>query len=70
MSITISVNGEEKSLNSSCTVSDFLTGLGLGDRKAIAVALNGTVVPRDQYDCTRVDNEDTLEIVRAIGGGF
>jgi sulfur carrier protein len=70
MSITIRVNGEEKSLNSSCTVSDFLTGLGLGDRKAIAVALNGTVVPRDQYDCTSIGNEDTLEIVRAIGGGF
>jgi len=70
MAIIVKVNGEEQSLNSSCSISDFLTGLGLGDRKAIAVALNGTVVPRDQYDCTRIDNEDTLEIVRAIGGGF
>ena len=70
MAIIVKVNGEEKSLNSSCSISDFLTGLGLGDRKAIAVALNGTVVPRDQYDCIRIDNEDTLEIVRAIGGGF
>ena len=70
MAIIVKVNGEEKSLNSSCSISDFLTGLGLGDRKAIAVALNGTVVPRDQYDFTRIDNEDTLEIVRAIGGGF
>ena len=70
MAIIVKVNGEEKSLNSSCSISDFLTGLGLGDRKAIAVALNGIVVPRDQYDCTRIDNEDTLEIVRAIGGGF
>ena len=70
MAIIVKVNGEEKSLNSSCSISDFLTGLGLGDRKAIAVALNGTVVPRDQYDRTRIDNEDTLEIVRAIGGGF
>ena len=50
--------------------TDFLKDLGLGDRKAIAVALNGTVIPRDQYDRTRVQNEDTLEIVRAIGGGF
>ena len=70
MAIIVKVNGEEQSLNSSCSISDFLTGLGLGDRKAIAVALNGTVVPRDQYDCIRIDNEDTLEIVRAIGGGF
>ena len=70
MAIIVRINGEEKALNSSCSINDFLTGLGLGDRKAIAVALNGTVVPRDQYDRTRIDNEDTLEIVRAIGGGF
>ena len=70
MTITVRVNGEEKPLNSSCSVTDFLKDLGLGDRKAIAVALNGTVIPRDQYDRTRIQNEDTLEIVRAIGGGF
>ena len=70
MSITVTVNGEAKLLNSSCSIKDFLKDLGLGDRKSIAVALNGTVISRDQYDCTRVHNEDTLEIVRAIGGGF
>ena len=69
MAITVKVNGEAKSLNSSCSIKDFLKDLGLGDRKAIAVALNGTVIPRDQYDRTRVHNKDTLEIVRAIGGG-
>src|SRR5581483_5019837 len=36
---------------------------------SIAVAINGQVVPRKQWDSVRLTDGDQVELVRAVGGG-
>ncbi|TMF03114.1 MAG: sulfur carrier protein ThiS, partial [Chloroflexi bacterium] len=35
----------------------------------VAVAINGEVLPRDSWSQTEVRAGDTVEVVRAVGGG-
>tara|TARA_B100000686_G_scaffold322999_1_gene377323 strand:+ start:484 stop:690 length:207 start_codon:yes stop_codon:yes gene_type:complete len=67
--IEISVNGNLESIEDDSTLASYLKSLGLQNRKAIAVALNGEVVPRKLFSQTKISVGDSLEIVRAIGGG-
>ena len=65
----IVVNGEPKSFPGQTLLTDYLSELGLQDKKAIAVALNGEVVAREHYESIELGDGDILEIVKAIGGG-
>jgi thiamine biosynthesis protein ThiS len=64
----VTVNGETRELTGSTTVFDLVESLGL-DPDAIVVERNGEVVDRERYDDTRLAAEDTLELVRFVGGG-
>jgi sulfur carrier protein len=37
--------------------------------KRLAIELNGEIVPRSQFEATRLLDGDKLEIVGAVGGG-
>jgi thiamine biosynthesis protein ThiS len=37
--------------------------------KLVAVAINGDVIPKSDYDAAIVSDGDELEIVRMVGGG-
>jgi thiamine biosynthesis protein ThiS len=37
--------------------------------KLVAVAINGDVIPKSDYDAAIVHDGDELEIVRMVGGG-
>lgn len=37
--------------------------------RLVAVAINGDVIPKSEFDATTVRNGDELEIVRMVGGG-
>lgn len=50
------------------TVAALLTALGVSPR-LVAVAVNGEVVRRSDWPVTLVRDGDTVEIVRAVGGG-
>jgi sulfur carrier protein len=50
-------------------VSQVVDELGLSDRPAIAVAVNGAVVPRGAWAELRVAAGDEVEIVGAAQGG-
>ena len=66
----IKINGEEQVLEETLNVSDFLTGYLNGkDSKGIAVARNGTIVPRSQWRFTMIEENDEIEIVHAVQGG-
>ena len=67
--IEITVNGKIETIGQKWTIHTYLESLGLQHRKAIAVALNGEVVPREVFSKTKISFGDRLEIVRAIGGG-
>ena len=65
----IRINGNIERIEDDSTLYSYLQILGLQDRKAIAIALNGEVIPREQFSQTKISVGDSLEIVRAIGGG-
>ena len=67
--IEIKINGNIERIEDDSTLDSYLQILGLQDRKAIAIALNGEVIPREQFSQTKISVGDSLEIVRAIGGG-
>ena len=62
------VNGIIISLNESQSLFDFLEGQDY-DITKIAVERNGEIVPKSAYKIVMLDDEDTLEIVRFVGGG-
>ena len=62
------INGQEKDLQSSTTVTQMLKELDITGAH-IAVALNFQVVPRSNYDQTPLHEGDKVEIVHAVGGG-
>jgi thiamine biosynthesis protein ThiS len=66
--ITITVNGEPRELDGSLSVTAFLKALDINARQ-VAVALNGEVVPRSEWGSVTVNDGDTVEVVRAVGGG-
>lgn len=66
--ITISVNGENRSLAAGLTLDAVLRELDLDPRK-VAVERNLTIAPRSQYDRIAVADGDRLEIVHFVGGG-
>lgn len=66
----IRVNGAERILSEGASVAEAvcLVGVEPGER-GVAVALRGTVVPRERWSATRLRDGDALEVVRAAAGG-
>jgi sulfur carrier protein len=63
----IKVNGSLETLAAK-TIKALMEARGL-QGEGLAVALNEQVVPRGAWATTTLHPEDTIEIVRAIGGG-
>ncbi|HXH22959.1 MAG TPA: sulfur carrier protein ThiS [Dehalococcoidia bacterium] len=66
--ITLTINGKQRELAEEMLLPQLLEQLGI-DRRLVAVAHNGDVIPRDRYDRVCLRNGDTVEIVRMVGGG-
>ena len=64
----IDVNGAPFSVPAGQTLSGLLEHLGLA-AQGIALAVNREVVPRQQWLERRLQQNDKVDIVRAIGGG-
>jgi sulfur carrier protein len=65
----IEVNGKPETIAAK-TLSDLLIERGIeADARGVAVALNGTVVPRAAWGDTALKTEDAVEIVHAKQGG-
>ena len=68
MPIRVTINGRELELSEPISLEHYIEERGLTGRR-LAVAHNGDVVPRDDYAEAIIDDGDTLEIVRPVGGG-
>ena len=68
MAISVTINGRETQLPAPITLLDYIDDKGLSGRR-LAVAHNGDVIPRDNYQSVVINDGDTLEIVRPVGGG-
>ena len=66
--ITLTLNGKPHSLAAETPLLGLLEQLGV-DRRTIAVAHNGEVIPRDAYEGVVLHDGDSVEIVRMVGGG-
>jgi thiamine biosynthesis protein ThiS len=64
----LQINGEQRDFPEGLTVAALVAQLGMkADR--VAVELNLEIVPRTQWDTTRLKNGDRLEVVHFVGGG-
>ncbi|MBW1754507.1 MAG: sulfur carrier protein ThiS [Deltaproteobacteria bacterium] len=65
----ITVNGEKRTgLTSPLTVAELIEQLGINP-KSIIVELNFEIVTKNKVSETNVQDGDTIEIIRLVGGG-
>ncbi len=65
--IDLTLNGQLRS-SSAATIEALLQQLQLADNQ-VAIELNGTIIPREAFSTTPLQQGDRLEIVRFVGGG-
>jgi thiamine biosynthesis protein ThiS len=66
---TIFVNGETREVPEGSTVLDLLTEIGRHPR-TVAVERNGEILARERYFATALAENDRLEIVGFVQGGW
>ena len=64
----ITVNGKPREIDRETPLPAFLQAYGI-DPRLVAVAINGDVIPKAEYDAARVRDGDEIEVVRMVGGG-
>ena len=66
----IRVNGKEKEVRHNLNVCDLLIALELNPTQAgIAVAVNREVIPKTEWQETKLLEGNEVEIIRAVQGG-
>ncbi|NOZ52723.1 MAG: sulfur carrier protein ThiS [Gammaproteobacteria bacterium] len=66
--MNIQLNGKLKNIDPHLTAAQLLASLDLTGQR-IAMEVNQEIVPRSQHDTHLFNENDKVEIVRAIGGG-
>ena len=66
--VRIRLNGQDHVLPNEATVAAMVDANG-GPRVGVAVAVNGRVVPRKEWEQTRLAEGDDVRLVRAVAGG-
>lgn len=64
----LNVNGNSQEIHGASSVGDLLRQLELTPIQ-VAVELNKDLVPRKEFDQTKLCDGDNLEIVTLVGGG-
>jgi sulfur carrier protein len=64
----ILLNGESQEVAGDATLAQLLDTLDLGDKR-FAVEINEELIPRSEHAGHRLQADDRIEIVQAIGGG-
>ncbi|HYU61027.1 MAG TPA: sulfur carrier protein ThiS [Solirubrobacterales bacterium] len=66
----IALNGKAAELPDGASVAEAVAAAGAGEeQRGVAVAVEGEVVPRGEWDATRLRDGQAVEVVRAIQGG-
>jgi len=64
------VNGEQRDISDAATIAELVRTLGRDPgRPGTAIARNGAVVPRRDWDDIVLTDGDAIEVVVAVGGG-
>lgn len=62
------VNGEIFEFKEGMTVSNLIAEMGFSEAM-VAVELNLDILPRDSFSSTVLKENDSIEVVRFVGGG-
>ncbi len=65
----IYLNGEETVLDKQPTIETFLKEKNLFDSRGIALAINNTVISKNKWNNTKINDKDNLMIITATAGG-
>lgn len=66
----VELNGRPVELRPGATVADaVIEAGGDGERRGVAVAVDGEVIRRAEWDQTRLRPDQHVEVVRAVQGG-
>lgn len=70
-SIPVTVNGEDRTVPEGYPLTELLGDLNVNPRETsgVAVALNGSVVGRQDWEDIRLAEEDAVEVIQAQQGG-
>lgn len=66
--LNVSVNNETMQVQAPCNVSQIIELAGFA-QQTIAVAINGEFVAKRMYPQTQINQNDSIDIVKPIGGG-
>jgi sulfur carrier protein len=64
----LTINGQDQSRSASCTVAALVAEL-IAAQRGVAVAVNGTVVPRSTWGEVDLADGDRIEVLTAAQGG-
>ena len=68
--MTIFINGEARELESGFTIAAMLDTLELPtQRVAIVIETNRRVIRKQEWESTKVADNDRIEVVHFVGGG-
>jgi sulfur carrier protein len=69
--VIIALNGRRAELPDGATVVDAVKEAGVADHAArgVAVAVNGEVIRRVEWEETRLEGDQAVEVVSAVQGG-
>jgi len=65
---SLNINGERREIEAPGTLAELLARLEVPKRNLV-VELNGEVIQPDKYAVTTLNDGDTIELVRFVGGG-
>jgi thiamine biosynthesis protein ThiS len=65
----LQINGMERAFGAPLSLASLVEQLGMKQDR-VAVELNRSIVPREQWAETNLADGDQLEIVHFVGGGF
>ena len=68
--MNVILNGDPAELRAEATVADAVAAAGLEPAgRGVAVAVEGEVVPRGEWDSRRLREGESVEVFRAVQGG-
>ncbi len=66
--LIIKLNGVDFNAYDYNTCTDLVQKLGYKNQ-AIALEINGVIIPKSKLSVTKLNSNDRVEIVKAVGGG-
>ena len=67
--ITIILNGENTQIDSDINIEQLLDSMNLSEKR-LAIEINQQIIPRSEFTSHCLSEQDKVEIVQAIGGGW